>query len=171
MPEYSIDFSERLIEAANFILNEKIQANESHRTILYLSLLSCEVTIKALLEKAGTPVSKIKSISHRIDKLLDLLGKTCEVEIDVANGILKWLPAMRIRSRSIKIDHFAMSSVGAILDSEDVKLSQYPNEIRYGNTVIYFPPEAMLETARQLLAWAQEHKDTIRLRIQPINTP
>lgn len=67
MPEYSIDFSENLIKAARFVLEYQVNSVDAKRTVLYLSLLSCEITMKALLERAGKPVKMIKKRLHNLD--------------------------------------------------------------------------------------------------------
>ena len=42
MQEYNIGFSEKLIEAAQVIVKDGLQSVDAKRTVLYLSLLSCE---------------------------------------------------------------------------------------------------------------------------------
>jgi len=78
--EYSLDFSQRLIEAArSFVGKDKIN-DETGRTVLYLSLLSCEISLKALLEQAGYTREELKKRSHDFSGLIkdlchcDLLG-------------------------------------------------------------------------------------------------
>ena len=51
--EYNIEFSGKLIEAAKVLQDSDSSNKESNRATLYLSLLSCEISLKALLEKAG----------------------------------------------------------------------------------------------------------------------
>jgi hypothetical protein len=72
--EYSIDFSENLIKAARFVLEDGADSVDAKRTVLYLSLLSCEITMKALLERAGKPVKEIKKSWH------DLNGLLCDLD-------------------------------------------------------------------------------------------
>jgi hypothetical protein len=78
--EYSLDFSERLIDAARSFSRKKNIDGETGRAILYLSLLSCEISLKALLEQAGFPLKKIKKRSHDFGGLIkdlcfcDLVG-------------------------------------------------------------------------------------------------
>ena len=71
MMEYKIDFSERLIESAQFLQKNKRASSEADRTILYLSCVACEISLKALLEKAGMPVADIKRMRHNLAELLE----------------------------------------------------------------------------------------------------
>ena len=69
--EYSLQFSYRLIDAArSFIDKDKID-DETGRAVLYLSLLSCEISLKALLEQAGFTVEELKKSSHDISGLIN----------------------------------------------------------------------------------------------------
>lgn len=161
MPEYSIDFSENLIKAARFVLEYQVNSVEAKRTVLYLSLLSCEITMKALLERAGKPVKMIKKRLHDLDRLLCELDR-CKVEENIANGVLKWVPASRLRSKVVKIGE-ATITIGKLLEGESQGASKYPNQIRYGDTLYHFPPEVVLNAATVILCWAREKWNKIRL--------
>ena len=65
MPEYNLEFSKNLIEAAGFVLQKGEVSVDAKRTILYLSLLSCEITMKALLEKASKLNSRASRMTSR----------------------------------------------------------------------------------------------------------
>ena len=76
---FSLGFSERLIEAAESFFNiQNNSADEVARAVLYLSLLSCEISLKALLEQAGFPIKEIKKRSHDLEGLLEDVG-TCKL--------------------------------------------------------------------------------------------
>jgi len=47
--------------------------------------LSCEISLKALLEKAGVPIKKIRKRSHDLSGLLRDIGD-CEIEIEISCG-------------------------------------------------------------------------------------
>lgn len=161
MREYSIHFSEKLIEAARVVLEDGVDSVGARRTVLYLSLLSCEITLKALLERAGKPVKEIKGRSHNLEGLLDELGP-CEVEEDIVNGVLKWVPASRLRAKVVTTNT-GESTVGRLLAGESQGASAYPNQIRYGDRLYHFPPEAVFNTATAILCWAQDYWNRIRL--------
>jgi hypothetical protein len=160
LPEYSLDFSEKLIEAASCLLRNGDNSVDTKRAILYLSLLSCEIIMKALLEKAGMTVPEIKRRSHNLDGLLRDLGG-CEVEEDIVNVGLKWVKAVRVRSEVISEN--PLLTIGTFLEGESRGASRYPNDIRYGNRLYHFPYELALEGAKIILRWAREKWDKIRL--------
>jgi len=160
LPVYSLDFSENLIRAAQAVNDNGDDSVDAMRTVLYLSLLSCEISLKALLEKAGMPITEIRNRSHNLERLLMDLGR-CEVEEEVANGVRKWVPAMRIRSKVITINE-AQLTIGDFLEGESQGASRYPNEVRYGEHLYHYPPEASLNAASTILHWAREKWDIIR---------
>lgn len=161
MPEYSIDFSEKLIEAARDVIENGVESSDAKRAVLYLTLLSCEITMKALLERAGKPVKEIKERSHNLDGLLKDLGR-CEVEEDIVNGVPKWVPAYRLHSKVVTTNT-GESTVGVLLTGESQGASKYPNQIRYDDHLYHFPPEAVLNASTIVLCWAREKWDRIRL--------
>ena len=75
--EYSLAFAKQLIEAASALKGPDLIYEERRRAVLYLSLLSIEITLKYLLEKSGVRVQEIRGRSHSIEKLLSDLDD-CE---------------------------------------------------------------------------------------------
>ena len=137
MTEYDIAFGKRLAETARMVASVGLAALDAQRTVLYLSLLSTEITLKALLEHAVMPVSDIRTRSHRLAELLSDLGQ-CTVEVEIAPGIKRRVSASCIRA--IPIDHGrAQSTVGAVIDAENQEASIYPNQVRYGEVLQHFP--------------------------------
>ena len=133
---------------------------DAARVTLYLSRLSMEISMKALLERAGVPKTKIRRRSHDLRGLLEDLGK-CEVNIEVTPGTHVWVSASRVRAQSIDLG-LAHLPIGTLIDAEDKGASQYPNEIRYGERVIDFKPSLVSAAAKLLAAWAKSHWDIIR---------
>lgn len=161
MPEYSLGFSKKLIEAACIISQEYIDDVDAVRTILYLSSLSSEISLKALLEQAGVPVSDIKNLRHSLGELLTHVGK-CQIQEEVTSGTRAWVPATRIRS--IVVDHrYGDATVGKILTGEECGASNYPNELRYGDRLRDYSVELKLGAAKAVVEWATEHWNEIRL--------
>jgi hypothetical protein len=116
MPEYNLGFSKKLAETARLVADDGVDSFDAVQTIVYLSLLSCEIALKALLEKSGIPLKQIKAHWHDLEALLREVSR-CEVEVDIADGHLKWVPAVRIRSIPIKSEGEA-STVGTLLSGE-----------------------------------------------------
>jgi hypothetical protein len=160
MSVYQLGFSQKLIDAGNIIIKEDPHSFDTCQTVLYLSLLSCEITLKALLEKAGMKVAFIKKRSHKLHNLLLDLGR-CKVLVEIGNT-RRWVPATRIRG--IVVDRrFANATIGNLLEAESKGASTYPNQIRYANEIIrHYPPKLMLKTAVRTLQWAKEHWDAIK---------
>jgi len=161
MPEFNLAFSEKLIEAATLISKNDLTEIESKRTVLYLSLLSCEITIKALLEKAGITIKKIKSHSHNLSELLKEIGN-CEIHKELSPSCSKWIRATEIRSITID-SRFSNATAGNLLTAESKGASVYPNQIRYGDKLTHYPPEVMLEVAKAIVAWAKAYFEKIRI--------
>ena len=163
MSEYSLEFSEKLIEAARAILPGCEASVESRRAVLYLSLLASEIALKALLEHAGKPIPEIVRCQHRLADLLEETDRCFVNTIIVAGGNeRRWIPATSIRALAIQAEG-EVSTVGAFLNCESRGASQYPNEVRYGTRLVHFPPLAALSAATRINNWANEHWDHFRL--------
>ncbi len=161
MAEYNLGFSQQLLNAADLVCSEELDDLEAKRTILYLSLLACEITLKSVLEKVGIPIKEIKKLSHDLTALLGEFSKL-EFNKEVGNGKLNWVNGAAIRSCTVD-DHFGNATIGTLLTGEQEGASIYPNQIRYGNDLKHFPPEMMLEAAKILYVWVSEHFRTIRI--------
>jgi hypothetical protein len=161
MAEYSIEFSKRLIEVAQAIVDRGEDSEDAGRAVLYLGLLSCEITLKALLEKASIPVDNTKEESHDLRKLLAELGQ-CEVEEETSGRLTQWVPATQIREKAIIPG--TMFTVGVLLEGESRGTSKYPDDISYGGYVYHFPPVVVLTGAKILNDWVCQKWDRIRSR-------
>lgn len=159
MAQYDLSFGEKLAETAALVAKDGVEELDAKRTVLYLSLLSSEITLKALLEKAGKPVAEIKARSHNLKGLLHDLG-ACKIQVEVSPGIIKLCSAVRLRG--VVIDpNFSNATVGTLLDAQDAGASEYPNQVRYGDTLKHYPPEQVANMALAVAAWARQHWDTI----------
>lgn len=162
MAEYDFEFGERLAETARMVLAEGIVGLDGQRTVLYLSLLSTEITLKAMLERAGKPVTEIRARSHQLPKLLSDLCK-CEVEVEIATGIKRYMAASRIRA--IQINHgIAQTTLGAVIDAQNHGASTYPNQVRYGEVLLHFPVDVVAQMASEVSLFAREHWHSIRIK-------
>ena len=168
MPEYDIDFAAKLAKVADKVDEQDPWAYDARRVTIYLSRLSAELTMKALLEQAGVPIAEIRARSHNLRKLLEDIGK-CEVEVEIAPGTRLWVPASRVRAVSIELG-VAQVPIGAIIDAEDDGASQYPNQIRYGESYTDFDPSLVSQMALLLSEWAQTHWSSIRRITVTANT-
>jgi hypothetical protein len=160
--EYDIAFGERLAETAHVVAAEDLVPLDAQRTVLYLSLLSTEITLKAMLERAGKPVSEIRARSHRLAELLSDVGQ-CEVEIEISPGTKRYVSASRLRSCTL--NHAgAESTVGAVIDAESQGASSYPNQVRYGDVLRHFPAEVVAQMAIKVSAFGREHWQSLRIK-------
>lgn len=145
---YSFEFAKRLIESAGSTFHDRSDKDEAGRTVLYLGCLSCEISLKALLERSGFSAKELRKLSHDLSVLLAEVG-FCIVS---STGH----KASGIRSKTV-VPGTKNGTVGTLLDSELSGGSVYPNEIRYGEVVRHYPPEAMLNCAKIVNAWCVEH--------------
>jgi HEPN domain len=152
MPEYNISFGEKLVEVANLVVADGLDDPESKRVVLYLSLLSTEISLKAMLEKSGKPVKK----THDLAKLLGELA-LCKVEVEIY-GTTRFDTASRLRACTLSEGEGEIT-VGKLID-ECKNASQYPNNIRYGNKLKHFPPTVVAQMASVVAAFARKHWET-----------
>jgi len=136
------------------------------RTVIYLSSLASEITLKALLERAGIPVKDIKSRGHNLSELLADLGK-CQIQTEVAKGTHTWVPATQLRAKVVD-NRYTDATVGKLLTGEKCGASKYPNELRYGDYVRDYPPGLKMGAAKAVIDWAEEHWNEIRTK--PFNS-
>lgn len=160
MPEYNLGFSEKLIDAARVVADEGLDSVDAKRTVLYLSSLACEIALKSLLEKVVQPVKEIKAHGHDLSTLLKDVGE-CEIQEEIVNGSLSWVPATRLRAVTVDKRH-GNATVGTLLTAEEHGASKYPNEMRYGEYLNHYPPELLFQTANTLVVWAHDHWYRIR---------
>lgn len=162
MPEYDLTFAKKLAEVATEVQEKAPFAYDARRLVAYLSRLSVEITLKALLEKAGKPIKDIHARRHDLRGLLADLGD-CEVQVEVASENMRWSSAARLRAISIDLG-VVQIPIGELITAEDQGASQYPNQIRYGETVIDMAPFLLASMATLTAKWALDHWSTIRLR-------
>ena len=161
MPEYNIGLSEKFIDCAKALRVQGIDTFEAAQAVDYLSKLSCEIILKALLEKAGKPTKEIRAHSHDLAELLNELC-WCQIKRDIGGGHVRWCPGSFVRG--IRVDkRYSDATIGKILSGEEFGASRYPNQIRYGDHFTDFPAELILKAAIELLNWARKYWDSIRV--------
>lgn len=160
MTEYRIEFAQEMSMASNALISARSESEDAQRAALYVALVACEIAIKSALEKAGKPISGIKTNGHNVSKLLDDLG-TCTVLAELSSGVLTRVSATRIRS--IVVDsNYADATVGKLLQAEQFGASRFPNEIRYGNTLKHFPASVIARLSEKVVAWVKLHFDDLQ---------
>jgi len=163
MPEYSLGFSQKLIDAADLLKTNGITDVEAQRAVLYLSCLSIEISLKAIMEEAGITTARLRRLSHNHKNLLEELESKCEVEVEVTPDNTRWVSASRLRSVTVD-SSFSNATVGVLLQAETAGASVYPNQIRYGSSLTHYPAEVMLEVAKKILSWVNEFFTKIKLK-------
>lgn len=156
--EYSPEFAIRLIESAEALLEDSRDKDEAERAVLYLSCVSCEISLKSLLESVGYEPKELKSLSHRLDKLLNEVSSCVYKETgNVASSI----------RAKVVVPDTANGTIGTMLTAEMSGASVYPNGIRYGEAIKHFPPEAMLNCAKVVSQWCAENVGSLRRAHSP----
>jgi HEPN domain-containing protein len=158
--EYSLKFSAQLFKAGFSLKGTGTHAEEADRAMLYTSLVSIEIALKHLLEKAGVPVKEIRAHSHNLEILLCEIDK-CEILTTVGSEE-KYVSASKIRGRIVN-PAFHGATIGSLLQGESKGASKYPNEVRYGPIPKNFPADLMLECAQKVIDWAENKGQTIRI--------
>jgi hypothetical protein len=160
MPEYSLDFSQLLIDAAKHTNDTAKPSFDKRRTVLYFSCLSCELSLKALLENAGWTPDELKKVGHKLHLLLEELGK-CNVTGSYDGETPHTISGTSVRGIVIEYNG-QKTTIGKVLTAELAELiSEYPNDIRYGEAIIQYPSEVWLQTADLLHQWAINHISSI----------
>lgn len=162
MAEYDIDFGKKLAEAARVLLELGVASQEAKRTVVYLSLLSTEISLKAMLEKAGMDPKQIRRRSHRLHDLLKDLCH-CEIEIEIAPGSRVFVSAAKICPIPISYEGIE-TPVGRLICAEQEGASVYPNEVRYGANFRHFPAEVLVGMADATSRFASEYWATLRVK-------
>jgi hypothetical protein len=162
MPQYDISFAEKLSQVASLVLADGIDELEAQRTVLYLSLLSTEIALKAMLEKAGMSVAEIRSRSHDIAALLRDLDH-CNVRAEVAPGESRSVSASRMGAITL-LHGLAQTTVGAVIDTGSADASRYPNEIRYGERLRHYPAATMARLSAEIVSFARTNWDSLHVR-------
>ena len=157
--EYNIDFAERLIDAADSFFEKADVGNEAARAVLYLSLLSCEISLKAVLESAGYTTKQLTARSHNINGLITEICR-CEIPGSQLGGFVS---AAKLLSIS-PIHAVPGATVGKILDAESEGASKYPNEIRYGDLITHYDAAHVLKCAKSVAEWSKANMGSIRRR-------
>ena len=161
MAEYHLSFARNLANLASEVAAQGLIDPNAKRAVLYMSLLSTEISLKAMLEKAGVPVLKIRKRSHDLAGLMRDLGK-CIVEVAVVPGVRVNVAATRLRARKLRAAG-AETTVGKILVAESEGASSYPNKVRYGPLPRHYPPELVAQMAIEVAAFAEQHWTSLRV--------
>ncbi len=162
MAEYDLGFAAKLAETADLLDERQPHNNDARRVMVYLSRLSMEISLKALLEQAGKPVQQIRSRSHELNDLLADLDE-CEVASSSNDASMIWTSANVVREQKIDLGMVKIP-IGELVVATHPDLSKYPNQIRYGATVVDFHPVFLIASAKVLVSWAHNHWKTIRWR-------
>lgn len=160
MPDHDIRFAKKLIEAAQFVASDGAHAIDAQQTVLCLSLLSCEVSLKAFLENAGVPAQEIAWHSNRVPALLDAVCR-CEVKEELLPGRSIWVSASRVRAIAV-VAESGTSTVGTLFALEVPHPARNANAIRNSEWVAKAPANVMLLAAKKIEWWVTSHLGKIR---------
>lgn len=158
MPSYSPKLAKAFSELATNKVSIGLPAVEDHQVVAYVSRVSIELSIKALLEKAGVPEKAVRALSHDLPDLLKELDQ-CKVAVAAMSTPV---PASRVRGKEINWAE-GVVTLGRIIDAEHAGASTFPNQYRYGPPPTDFPAEVLALAAAVLCAWAEEHWDSITI--------
>ncbi len=152
---FNLKLASQFIIAAELLEKTEESSPERNSAILYQSLISIEISLKAALEKAGYQKNKLKKISHNLKKLLDEVSLKCEfIDSGIQSSGIRALNAA---------PGYSEGTVGRLLSNlESKSVSQYPGEIRYKGAEKHYPAEVMLECARLIYAWCNNNQNNLR---------
>ena len=162
MAEYDLGFAAKLAETADMLDERQPYNYDARRVMVYLCRLSMEIALKALLEQAGKPIEQIRRRNHDLSLLLVDLDE-CEVAEATGGEPIRWISASVVRDQEIDLG-MAKIPIGQLVAATHPELSKYPNQLRYGSTVVEFHPVFLVGAAKVLAAWAAAQGPCIRLR-------
>lgn len=160
MSTYDLAFATKFAEIAEGQVAGGLEDIATRRAVAYISRLSMELTLKAILEQVGLPVNEIKKHWHNLRTLLAEVDK-CEVEVEIKPESSKWVPASRLRAIEVNFLGYS-TTAGAVLEAENYGASKYPDEIRYGAVPQDFPPESLAKGASVIAEWAKANWHLVR---------
>lgn len=160
MPEYDLQLAEELAIVAGSIPQTDLAPVAHDRMRLYLALLSIELSLKAMLERAGLPVQRIRNRSHRIRDLMSDID-SCTIEVTPVAGVVYRTAASRLRSVEISTT-IERGTVGQLIEGLGENVSNYPNQIRYGSHLRHYDASLVADAARQIIAFAKVHWSSIQ---------
>jgi len=149
-------FSARLIESAERLLPECYKKPDAGRAVLHDGYLSCELSLKTLLQNVGFSPDELKKCSHNFTDLLILVG-ACDMP--TSGG--KTRKATLIRS-VCAVPGVYNSTVGNLLDSLPYA-DEYPSGIRYAQKFDNYDPKTMVGCARAVLDWCRKNFNNLQL--------
>ncbi|WP_157281229.1 hypothetical protein [Methyloversatilis universalis] len=158
MPQYDLNFAKNLTDVSTALLNQGLETPEARRTVIYLSRLSMELSLKALLELAGKPTLEIKSRGHDLQALLADV-ESYEFEMKIFDD--QWHSGTEIRKLNIPYNIHQID-MGTIIEAERHGASKFPNEIRYGDNVQDVAPEILTPASLILASWAHQCTGNVR---------
>lgn len=164
MYEFNLDLAETFALHAAELAKKKNESINTKRVALYNALVSIEISLKHLLERAGWNRTSIKSLNHDLCKLLHSVAK-CTINTKITPTHTRRVPASKLYAIEVVDVNGATGTVGGMVEGMYDPLqsaSKYPNEIRYGATVKHFPADAVANLALKIVHWAKEHADSIK---------
>lgn len=168
MSKFDVSFASKLADLANTAIDESSSKYANLRAAVYPSRVACEIACKALLEAAGMPVAQIEQRRHDIPVILrDLL--TCEVNLD-PYGEPNWVSADVVAEQTVTLSSLHIPIL-ELIGAAGAGFSKFPNEIRYGETVMDVSPSLLADAARKFCAWAELFCWRIRLPSQSDQSP
>jgi hypothetical protein len=155
-----------LCDTAALVCSDGLDPIDAKRTVLYLSLLSVEIALKAGLEKAGQPVPRIVKRSHDLRGLLDDIAN-CSIIVAVTPQCTRRVKATQIYAKEVSRE-YSNATVGHILSAQRDGASKYPTQIRYGGLLKHYPADIILKTALIIIEWVDLHWSDLKV-IRPIS--
>lgn len=167
MPKYDINFAKNLAEVSIALVDQGLDTPDARRSVIYLSRLSMELSLKSLLEFAGKPIHEIKSRGHNLQALLADV-ESYEFETESPNGQRR--SGAEIRSLNIQYNVHQIN-MGTIIEAEKHGASKFPNEIRYGDNVQDVAPEILAPASLMLASWANRFTGNMQQKLLLPATP
>ena len=158
---FSIEVARAHLEPARCIVNGSSSLIGAYLKVIHDTCRNAiEHALKELLRSAGFSKRNLRKCGHALDELTRLLHKF-EEDVLVGNKIYSRQPI----SRGILLENKNETSritFGNFLEQLRDKVSRYPSDVRYGDSITTFPPGIWVQAAEKVIEWVEKHKGTIR---------
>lgn len=153
--DYSINIAKSNIKAASLLLEnyktEPVDQYADTNVIIYLSMISIEISLKYALNRAGFSLAELIGKGHDIKKLF----KAIKYETIADNNRLP----MSLGTINLKTEQSGSITVGKLISNLE-QADNYPY-FRYAGANKHYPPRFMLECAKEVAIWCEQNADKL----------
>ena len=148
---YSVEVARAYLEGARNIVNGGRSLKGADLKVIHDNCHNAiEHALKYLLQSAGFSERELRQCGHDLHKLSELLASECEEDFLIGG---QSFPRPPTSFRGIVLENKNDGSritFGNFLEQLRDKVSRYPSEVRYGDSITTFPPGIWVQAAEKV---------------------